>query len=784
MLKAQQIQVFNLDSMPIRNVLIANITMDETVFTNRKGEADLTIFQDEDELLQLTHKSYQTLLISKKELTQMGKLFLFKRSNKIAPVQVAITSKTKESTYELITQTKTISSEVIQQQAPATTADLIEGTGEVQVQKTQLGGGSPILRGFEASRVLLIVDGVRMNNAIYRSGHLHNSISIDPNMLEGVEIIFGPNSLMYGSDALGGVIHFKSKEPQFKTDSSSVEFINGTVRYQSAMNGKTMRFSYQNGNRRFAYLIGGTQNKFGDLRMGNKRFHGFDDFGKIDFFIDQVNGQDSIVENEDKNRLKRSGYSQNDILWKGCYKYNPYTVYKINFQYSFADFIPRLDKLYEENNGQLKYAEWNYTDNKRALFSVVKETKKRTKLYDYNSFILAHQKIIENRMNREYQSLIHWKNLEDVSVYSFNADFIKYLDSLKTTKINFGAEGVFNFVASDAFGEHRDEEEYYPLITRYPGKGSEYHSGAAYLAVQKKIKQHLIKGGMRYTYTHLESRFDTNLITNALDLTNEKTQNNAFTSSIGYIFKKGNDKFYSSLSTAFKSPNIDDFGKVFEKSGNLTIPNTELRPETSINLEIGTNLIHHYIDFELAAYCTKVFNLMTKLPTEINGTSTFNLANNDVQLVSLQNSGSANIYGLHTAFRLKFNNLLNWTTTTTFTKGAYDNSDQPVGHIPPIYGKSELSYKLRKYKFSLYTRFNSRKKWKNFNTLSDNPNQAVLNFGTPAWMTLNTSAFVYAHPRLKLQMAFENILDAHYKTFASAISAPGRNIILTAYFKF
>ena len=61
--------------MPIRNVLIANITMDETVFTNRKGEADLTIFQDEDELLQLTHKSYQTLLLSKKELTQMGKLF-------------------------------------------------------------------------------------------------------------------------------------------------------------------------------------------------------------------------------------------------------------------------------------------------------------------------------------------------------------------------------------------------------------------------------------------------------------------------------------------------------------------------------------------------------------------------------------------------------------------------------------------------------------------------------------------------------------------------------------
>ena len=77
-----------------------------------------------------------------------------------------------------------------------TAADALRDHGGVFVQKSQMGGGSPIVRGFEASRVLLVVDGVRLNNAIYRSGHLQNAITIDNSMLERIEVIYGPGSLM------------------------------------------------------------------------------------------------------------------------------------------------------------------------------------------------------------------------------------------------------------------------------------------------------------------------------------------------------------------------------------------------------------------------------------------------------------------------------------------------------------------------------------------------------------------------------------------------------------
>ncbi|MBL0100003.1 MAG: TonB-dependent receptor plug domain-containing protein [Saprospiraceae bacterium] len=118
-----------------------------------------------------------------------------------------------ERRSDVAQQISLIKKEYILQQSPMNIADLLVSTGDVFVQKSQQGGGSPVLRGFEASRVLLVVDGVRLNNIIYRAGHLQNSITLDPSVLERVEILNGSGSTIYGSDALGGVIHFKTRNP-------------------------------------------------------------------------------------------------------------------------------------------------------------------------------------------------------------------------------------------------------------------------------------------------------------------------------------------------------------------------------------------------------------------------------------------------------------------------------------------------------------------------------------------------------------------------------------------
>ena len=98
-----------------------------------------------------------------------------------------------------------------------TSADLLQQSGQVFVQKSQLGGGSPMIRGFATNRVLLSVDGVRMNNAIFRGGNVQNVLSIDPFSIKNTEIIFGPGSVIYGSDAIGGVMNFYTKAPRFSS---------------------------------------------------------------------------------------------------------------------------------------------------------------------------------------------------------------------------------------------------------------------------------------------------------------------------------------------------------------------------------------------------------------------------------------------------------------------------------------------------------------------------------------------------------------------------------------
>src|SRR5687767_509129 len=122
---------------------------------------------------------------------------------------------------------------------PQTSADLLGQTGTVFIQKSQMGGGSPMIRGFATNRVLLVIDGVRMNNAIYRSGNLQNVISIDALSVETAEVIFGPGSLVYGSDAIGGVMDFHTLEPRLATGKNML--VKGSVlgRYSTANKEKT-----------------------------------------------------------------------------------------------------------------------------------------------------------------------------------------------------------------------------------------------------------------------------------------------------------------------------------------------------------------------------------------------------------------------------------------------------------------------------------------------------------------------------------------------------------------
>ena len=197
-------------------------------------------------------------------LTIVGSVQAQTDSTKTLEEAVIYTNKFREKLQNTAQQAIVLTARGIAKVNAGVTGDLLSESGQVFVQKSQQGGSSPVLRGFEASRVLLLVDGIRMNNAIYRAGHLQNAVTIDQNMLESVEVLFGPGSTLHGSDALGGVINFRTKQANLSSTNKLETSGNSFFRYRTVnheITGHQLLTGAQNGRfqivRNFLWLQNG-----------------------------------------------------------------------------------------------------------------------------------------------------------------------------------------------------------------------------------------------------------------------------------------------------------------------------------------------------------------------------------------------------------------------------------------------------------------------------------------------------------------------------------------------
>jgi len=306
---AQQVQVIdNVSNKGVENVLIFSGDTIRHTTTDKKGFADLSIFLNGD-LLTFRHSGYWQMHIPMAEIKNLNGIILI--TEKIVSIDEIVISANKweQNPQEIPNALLAIHPEEIFTSNAQTSADLLEQTGQVFVQKSQLGGGSPMIRGFAANSVLLVVDGIRMNNAIFRRGNLQNIINIDPNMLQSSEVLFGPGSVIYGSDALGGVMDFHTLKPEFNTDKNLQMNSAVWLRYSSANQERTAHMHFNLKGERISYLGSFSYSKFNDLITGSIRPDKYPNFGKRIEYVTHINGKDSIVKNTNVNRQIYSGYS-------------------------------------------------------------------------------------------------------------------------------------------------------------------------------------------------------------------------------------------------------------------------------------------------------------------------------------------------------------------------------------------------------------------------------------------------------------------------------------------
>ena len=776
LIHSQIITVYSeLTGEPIENVALFNVSQSVSTLTNRNGLANISFFEDNDSIF-FQHPSYFTVARTKKDLIIHKQILL---SRKIIEIEEFIISagRFKENTRDVPYMTDILQESTLGLLPSQSSADILLSTGNISVQKSQGGGGSPILRGFEANKILLIVDGVRMNNAIYRSGHLQNSITIDHAMLERVEIFYGPTSLIHGSDALGGVIHYYTRDPHFSDEKEKINFkVRVSSQYSTANKGNVNHLSFNTGFDKLAFLTSITHKKLGDGRMGKNSFSSYGNYGKLFHYVRTINGMDSTIANPDPYIQKKTAYSQTDIIQKISYSLSQNADLTLNLQYSTSSKINRYDELNDYNGLNMNYSEYYYGPQNRLFASLKTVVRKNNFFFSSMTSTFAYQRIDEDRISRRFRNNNKLFQEEDVNMYTWNIDFLQYQESKR--RFNYGFEGTMNDVISTAWYKNIQNGEFVPAQTRYPDGGSQTWSAAAYIIHRWKPSEKLLySAGMRYHYGSLKSKFSQAYI----PYEEINIKNGALTGSVSCIFHPGNTWQISTIaSTGFRNPNVDDYGKVRAKDNLVTVPNPDLKAEYTWNLELGiSKSFEGYFTLSGNVYYTWLKNAITRTDFRLNNSDSLLYDGEWYKIITNSNAGEAYIRGISLSLISDVSPNFIIKSTLTFTQGFNISDNEPMGHIPPVFGRNSVTYSTKKFNTDFYMDYNG---WKRIGKMStfgeDNAEEGTID-GFPGWFTLNLRTGYSISNQLKIIFALENILDYHYKPFASALAGTGRNLIFT-----
>jgi len=679
---------------------------------------------------------------------------------------------------------------LLQQQA--NTADILTASGQVFVQKSQAGGGSPVVRGFEASRVLLMVDGVRMNSAIFRAGHLQNIITVDNMILDRVEIIYGPSSTLFGSDALGGVVNLFTKQPQlYKSNLVSKKApwkTNGNLvyRFGNGQNEQRQHVDLNIANNRWAFLTSVTKSNFGDMRQGNKRSAAYPDFGKRLFYVVRENNTDVIKDNSASvNIQKLSGYNQIDLLQKVLFKPNDNTEHLLNVQVSNSSDINRYDRLTETSKGLPVFSEWYYGPQLRNMIGYKLTKSNLNGYFQKLTTNINYQHLEESRITRRFKSNNKDYRFEAVDIFGLNMDL---LHQGKSSTLNIGVESYYNDVSSTAYRNNIATNVRSAIATRYSDGPTNMSNYALYAQHTQFLKGNwVLNSGLRLNNVQLNANFkDTALM--RFPFTDANQNNTALTGNLGMAYNGADGLRVSfGVSSGFRAPNVDDLTKVFDtRTGYVVVPNKDLKPEYTYNAELNVSKTTSNYSIGASLFYTWFRNALVVDKFKWNNESSILYQGIMSDVYATQNKAKAVVYGFNVNGSANLSPNTTLAATYTYTKGTYQNGlvEKPLDHIPPTYGRVGLKHDVKKFSAELFTLFNGWKRIEDYNLNGEDNEIYATKDGMPAWQIWNINTNYQLTKKLNFSFQIENIADLNYRYFASGISALGRNYLVQARYSF
>ena len=775
---SQKVMVIDSESRkPLEFVSVVAYPSQQSITTNAKGVADVHLLKGDDYLL-FQIMGYERSKIKLTSLDSVVNFIFLQKSYFDVGEVVVFATRWKQQRRDVPQKISSISTEDFRLLNPQTAADLLSTSGDVYIQKSQQGGGSPMIRGFSTNRLLYAVDGVRMNNAIFRSGNLHNVISLDAFAMEDVEVLFGPRAIIYGSDAIGGVMSFNTKTPTLGLDSSILFTGNAALRGATANEEKSFHIDLSVAGKKWGLLSSFTRSDYNDLKVGKS---GPKDYLRDSLIVTQ-NGQDFIAKNSDNLVQRPSAFSQVNLMQKILFNPNKKWLFKYGFHFSETSEYGRYDRLTQKKNGTLLFAEWNYGPQKWQMHHVEVELNSKTTFYDRVKLNLAFQIFKESRIDRSRKSSTRRTRTENVNAYSANLDFIKKIGVAH--EFFYGVESVVNQVNSEGFSTDIITLQEQNIQTRYPD--ALWLSNAIYLTDHIQIYEKLsVDAGIRFSQFAMNAEFDQRFI--QLPFQKINLNKAALNGSLGVLYRPIDSWVLSArLSTGFRAPNVDDVGKIFNSEDfAVVVPNDKLTAEYAYNAELSTSKTFGSVwELDITGFYTYLNNALVRRNSSLNGNDSLFFDGGLKRIQTVQNAAFVEVFGLQMGLevlitkRIKFESKLN---IQRGTEELDDGSASPSRHVAPLFTLARLSYKIEKLQVQASFIYNHQVDYEELNVgEQEKPYLYAADKNglpySPAWYTFNVNAQYKVNKIIFFNLGMENITDQLYRPYSSGISGAGRNL--------
>ena len=649
-------------------------------------------------------------------------------------IQVTATRRA-ESTFSVPVATDVVGWVEIRAAAPQTVMEALRNRAGATVQQTTPGQGVVILRGLKGSEVLHVVDGFRLNNAIFRNAPNQYVALVDSQSLSRIEIVRGPMSALYGSDAMGGVVQMLTLEPRFEGSEWQVEALLRTM-YGSADDSTFSRAQGAFGHERLVVSGGATYQDVNDRRAG-----GGEELPHTGFTARAADA-----------KVRAMVATDNELT--------------LSLQYSEQPRTPRYDELTPGyGQSQPNSAVYWFEPQRRDFFQLRWRGSHPTAAWDSAEAQVGQQKIEDGRRYRDFGSSNEDResNVDTSRGLAFQANKAVGAGHLLT----YGLDLYEDEVESSRTRTNITTGETSVRAPRFPDGSTMFQVGA-FVADDWSVDEQLdVLGGVRWntSRTRLPA-------SGAFDATT--VENSGFAASLGVARTVTQGvRLVANLGQGFRAPNVFDLGTFGDRPGNrFNVPNPDLESEQVSTLDAGCKLQSDRLDGEVIGYYSRYREKITSVLTgEVTDSGRL--------VVQSQNAARLVLYGAELFLRHRLSDSVDWRTQLTWTRGeeTFEGDDQPADRIPPLNGSAGITWRPA-------TRW-TLDGWLNFADQQDrySPRDEIdpriRPVSTPGWTTWNVRAAWEASERVFTSLQYGNIGDRRYREFGSGVDAAGRGIVLT-----